>query len=381
MAWVVLGSFLPAFIVSVLSTAMIRRLAPRLGLMDHPAARKVHRRATPLGGGIAIWLGVVLTLSIFGFLAMALDRGWIPRAWVPELVSAHLAGALTRTGRLTAILTAATLLMVVGLLDDLRTIGWLPRLLFQALLAAGIASSDVQLSLFLAHPWARFLLTVLWFMVLVNAFNFLDNMDALSGGVALLVAAQFAIVMLSAGDQPHLFVALLLLVLMGSLAGFLVFNWPPASIFMGDAGSYFVGMMLASATVVGTFYEIGSPRHAIMAPLCVLAVPLYDFASVVVIRLRQGRSPFHPDKSHFSHRLVELGLSPVGAVLTIYLTTLATGLGALLLYQVDTPAGATIVVSMVVCVLGVIAILETAGRNHQAPSPAPPEPTGPDEQP
>jgi UDP-GlcNAc:undecaprenyl-phosphate GlcNAc-1-phosphate transferase len=139
--------------------------------------------------------------------------------------------------------------------------------------------------------------------------------------------------------------------------------------------------MLASATVVGTFYEIGSPRHAIMAPLCVLAVPLYDFASVVVIRLRQGRSPFHPDKSHFSHRLVELGLSPVGAVLTIYLTTLATGLGALLLYQVDTPAGATIVVSMVVCVLGVIAILETAGRNHQAPSPAPPEPTGPDEQP
>lgn len=381
MALVVLGSFLPAFLVSVLATALIRRIAPRLGLMDHPAARKVHQRATPLGGGIAIWFGVVSTLSALGLLAMALNRGWVPRSWVPELVLTHLSGALTRTGRLTTILTAATLLMVMGLLDDLRTIGWLPRLLVQALLAAGIASSGVQLSLFIAYPWARFLLTVLWFMVLVNAFNFLDNMDALSGGVAFLVAAMFALVMLSAGDQPHLFVALLLSVLMGSLAGFLVFNWPPASIFMGDAGSYFIGMMLASATVVGTFYEIGSPRHAIMAPLCVLAVPLYDFVSVVVIRLRQRRSPFHPDKSHFSHRLVEMGMSPVGAVLTIYLTTLATGLGALLLYQVDTPAGATIVVSMVVCILGVIAILETAGRNHRPSNTPPPQSPHCDEQP
>ena len=175
MVLVVLGSFLPAFLVSVLATALIRRIAPRLGLMDQPAARKVHRRATALGGGIAIWLGVVSTLSALGLLAMALSRGWVPRTWVPELVLTHLSGALMRTGRLTTILTAATLLMVMGLLDDLRTIGWLPRLLVQALLAAGIASSGVQLSLFLAYPWARFLLTVLWFMVLVNAFNFLDK--------------------------------------------------------------------------------------------------------------------------------------------------------------------------------------------------------------
>ena len=140
-------------------------------------------------------------------------------------------------------------------------------------------------------------------------------------------------------------------------------------------------LMLASATVVGTFYEIGSPRHAIMAPLCVLAVPLYDFVSVVVIRLRQRRSPFEGDKSHFSHRLVEMGMSPVGAVLTIYLTTLATGLGALLLYQVDTPVGATIVVSMVVCILGVIAVLETAGRNHRPSDTPPPESPHCDEQP
>src|SRR4029079_19134826 len=117
-------------------------------------------------------------------------------------------------------------------------------------------------------------------------------------------------------------------------------------IFMGDAGSYFVGYLLAVMTILATFSPTGQPKHAILAPLCVLAVPLYDTISVVWIRLRAGRSPFEGDTNHFSHRLVALGLSKSQAVLTIYLTTAACGMGALVLHQVNF-AGALTIVSLV----------------------------------
>ncbi|MFN0052758.1 MAG: undecaprenyl/decaprenyl-phosphate alpha-N-acetylglucosaminyl 1-phosphate transferase, partial [Planctomycetales bacterium] len=127
-----------------------------------------------------------------------------------------------------------------------------------------------------------------------------------------------------------------------------------------------IGLWLSSMTLVGTFYDDrqASP-HVILAPLCVLAVPLYDFGSVMLIRLSQGRSPFHADKSHFSHRLVELGLSRPHAVMTIHLVTLTTGLGGLLLYQVHGWWGAGLVAGLIACVLAVIAILETVGRSRR----------------
>jgi UDP-GlcNAc:undecaprenyl-phosphate GlcNAc-1-phosphate transferase len=133
---------------------------------------------------------------------------------------------------------------------------------------------------------------------------------------------------------------------------------------MGDTGSCLIGLWLACLTLVGTFYDYDrGTRHVILAPLCVLAVPLYDFCSVMVIRLSQGRSPFHADKSHFSHRLVEMGLSRANAVRTIYLVTLTTGLGGMLLYEVPGWTGALLVMALVACVLAVIAILETVGRS------------------
>jgi UDP-GlcNAc:undecaprenyl-phosphate/decaprenyl-phosphate GlcNAc-1-phosphate transferase len=134
-------------------------------------------------------------------------------------------------------------------------------------------------------------------------------------------------------------------------------------LFMGDAGSYFVGFCIAVTTLLATFAKYGrDSQHSVLAPLCVLAVPLYDMVSVLWIRLREGRSPFHADKSHFSHRLVELGLTKGQAVLTIYLTTATCGLSALLLHQVD-GFGAAIILLGIICVLSLIAILETTGRS------------------
>lgn len=134
---------------------------------------------------------------------------------------------------------------------------------------------------------------------------------------------------------------------------------------MGDAGSYLIGYLMAMLTLSATFAGENVPTHAILAPLCVLAVPLYDTLTVVAIRLREGRSPFVGDKSHFSHRLVELGMTKSQAVLTIYLASATCGLGALLLRQVNM-LGAAIILLLVTCMLVLIGILETAGRHGQA---------------
>jgi UDP-GlcNAc:undecaprenyl-phosphate GlcNAc-1-phosphate transferase len=163
-------------------------------------------------------------------------------------------------------------------------------------------------------------------------------------------------------QRPQLFVAGLLLVLAGAILGFLWHNRPPAALFMGDAGSYFIGFTLAIATLLATYAGYHSTtRHAVLAPVCVMAVPLYDMTTVLWIRLHEGRSPFQADKCHFSHRLVELGFTKPQAVLTIYLTTFVCGLAALLLHQVDF-IGAVIVIAMVLSVLAVIALIESTAR-------------------
>jgi UDP-GlcNAc:undecaprenyl-phosphate GlcNAc-1-phosphate transferase len=208
-------------------------------------------------------------------------------------------------------------------------------------------------------------LTVCWIVVLINSLNFLDNMDGLCGGIGVVASLLFAWVMLQMTSEPRWLVGGALLVLAGSIAGFLCHNWTPARIFMGDAGSTLIGMLLASMTVLGTFYDPHLPqRHVLLAPILVLAIPLYDFLTVIGIRLRSGKSPFQPDRNHFSHRLTDLGLSRRNAVLTVHFATLTTGLGALLLYQVRDWQAAMLVVSLVLCLLVIVSILEQAGRSN-----------------
>ena len=354
-----------AFVVSIIATRIIRQFAPALGLIDQPEARKVHVTPTPLGGGIGIWLGVVLPLLGAQLLLWWISRQDAPPDWFPAEFQPHIAGAMEKSGLLWSIITGGTILSIMGLIDDLRNLPWQPRLVVQLLVATALASGDVKATVFIGGDWPGFVLTVGWILVLINSFNFLDNMDGLSGGIGLIASLLFALIMLTSLSEPRWFVAAVLLILAGSLCGFLWWNWSPASIFMGDTGSYFIGLMIASMTIVGTFYE-GAPstgRHVILAPLCVLAVPLYDTLTVMLIRIRQGRSPFQPDRSHFSHRLVELGLKPRNAVLTVHLTTLTTGLGGLLLYELTSWNAAAIVLGLITCVLLIIAILETAGRN------------------
>lgn len=185
--------------------------------------------------------------------------------------------------------------------------------------------------------------------------------------VLLALAGTFlaAVLLISPNPEsphPQIFVAGLLLVLVGSLLGFLPHNQPPARLFMGDAGSYFLGFVIAVASLLASYTGYrGTTQHAILAPVFVVAVPWYDLLSVIIIRLRQGRSPFDADKNHFSHRLVELGFTKPQAVQMIYLVTVICGLAAILLHRVDR-AGAGILVGILLCLFAFVAMLEATVR-------------------
>ncbi len=364
--WVLLccSAILPSLLVSWLVTFLLRRYATALGLVDQPNDRKVHTTPTPLGGGIAIWAGVLLPFAIGSLAIVFLADSTRLQRFIPAIALPHLEGIISRLDSLWVLLSAGTLLMLVGLADDRWQIGWKLRLSLQfGIAAACVVWQGWQITAFINAPLLTGLLSVIWIVAMINSFNMLDNMDALSGGVAFIAAGSLAAVMFLSREpetnQPQLFVGGLLIVVCGALAGFLFHNRPPAKIFMGDAGSYFIGFCISVATLLATYAGYRSVnQHMILAPLFVMAVPMYDMFSVLLIRIREGRSPFHADKSHLSHRLVELGLSKTQAVLTIYLLTTTCCLGALLLHRVEI-FGAVLISLMVLCILALIAILET----------------------
>ena len=376
MLWLILGSLLPAAVISWAAAWLVRRVGPRWGLIDRPGFRKIHSTPMPTGGGLAIWLGIVVPFALGQAVlwGLMMHHGPAGTSWLPAFVAPHLGGLWQQSGRLWIILAGGSVLVALGLVDDLRGLGWKFRLAVHTAVALGMVCLGWRVTLPVNLPLVAGGLSVVWIVGLINSFNMLDNMDGLSAGVAAIAAAMLAVVMLlapsPATNQPQLFIGGFFLVLVGSLLGFLWHNRPPARLFMGDTGSYLIGFLLAIGTLMGTFAGGSVPRHAILAPLCVLAVPLYDTISVVLIRVRAGRSPFVGDKSHFSHRLFELGMSKTQAVLTIYLATATCGLGAFLLHEVDT-TGACLIVLLVTAVLVLISILESAGRRRRGEPPRP----------
>jgi UDP-GlcNAc:undecaprenyl-phosphate/decaprenyl-phosphate GlcNAc-1-phosphate transferase len=355
------GLVVLAFVLSFGLCHLMRRIAPNLGFVDRPGGHKGHRVPTPLGGGVAIWL---TTVGILTAGALVLEWGQIQ---LPVPLAVYVAGAKSKLGVLALILALSSVIMVMGLIDDIRNLKWWIRLGIQFLCATAVAASGMHVTLFgpFADPFMGGMVTVLWIVGLTNSFNMLDNMDGLAASVGLIAAALFCGAQVAVGS---LFVPAALLVVVGALAGFLMHNHFPARLFMGDAGSNFLGFLLGTLTVVGTFTRVEGGKvyspYGVLAPLLVMAVPLYDMTSVVLIRLREGRSPFVGDRRHFSHRLVARGLTQPHAVLTIDLVTLASGLGALLLHRLE-GMGAVVVLAQTVCLIGVVAILELSGSRSE----------------
>ncbi|WP_246146146.1 MraY family glycosyltransferase [Rubripirellula lacrimiformis] len=364
--WLLAVTVVPPMVICALSLYPVRWFAVRLGLLAPMSGHSTHTRATPLGGGIGIWLGIVGTFAI-GTVAVFFARHapeWQSR--MPSAMVPLLDGVWSKAGNLWCVLAGGTVLTVLGVTDDRRGVNEYLRLAIEFAVAAFVVyGMGFGLTAFIGVAWLTNLMSVIWIVGLINSFNMLDNMDGLSGGVAAIIAGTMATVMLMTPDpgtaQPQFFVAALLLVVFGSLLGFLWHNRPPAKIFMGDGGSYLIGYLVAVAMLMATFAGDGEPRpHAVFAPLCVMAVPLYDMITVLGIRIREGRSLFVGDRSHFSHRLVDLGLSRTQAVLTIYLVTATCGLAAIVLTQVPVTQ-AVMVLGIVVCMLLLVVILESTG--------------------
>ena len=350
-----------ALCTSLALTRLMRRWAPRLGLMDEPEARKIHARTTPTGGGIAIFVATMVPVALGLIVAAGVASGWAP-AWLPQTVKDEAPTLLSRWRLVAAVFAGGALFFVIGLIDDLKGTSARLRLILEIVIALGLYAfvPEVRITLLVGVPGVSAILTVLWIVGIANAFNLLDNMDGLSAGVALIASMIFLGFALPTGQ---LFIAGLLFALTGALGGFLWFNRPRASIFMGDAGSLFIGYMLAVLTAASTYYNYESGRDAwlsFLLPVLLLAVPIFDVASVVFIRLKEGRSVFEPDRKHFSHRLVKLGMTQGEALLTIYIVTFCVGIAAVLLPTMRTAAGVVLAVQAL-AVFSIIVLLERAG--------------------
>ena len=357
--WVALVAFAVAAALAALATPITQRLARRLGVLDIPSGHKAHGVPVPLLGGCAIFAAMLLPAMLaLAAATVWADQGAAP-AWLPAELEVHVPGAAAMAPMAMIILAGALALHVLGLVDDCRDLGPWVKLVAEVAITTAVVlfCRRVRVLTVLGEPLSS-ILTVVWLVAITNAFNFLDNMDGLSAGVAAICAAALLGTASSLEDQ--LFVCAGLGVLLGALAGFLPYNFHPARSFMGDAGSLVIGYLLAVLSCLTTYVAPGQTYYlyGIFVPLVLMAVPIYDTVSVILLRIRDRRNPMVGDRRHFSHRLVRRGMSVRKAVLTIYLCTGATAIAASLLPRVDT-IGAVLLFAQTVAILLVVALLET----------------------
>jgi UDP-GlcNAc:undecaprenyl-phosphate GlcNAc-1-phosphate transferase len=327
--WLCGITFALAAIACAAVTPLVRRMAFALGVFDEPDDdRRVHQHPTPRLGGIAIYIGFML--SLFTVLNIALTH--------TEQVRRYL--SLGDLGHIIGLLFGGTLMMGVGLWDDIMTMSPRRKFLAQLAVAAiavvgyGFTIIDVKVPDFgyLDLAWFAIPFSLFWYLGMVNAINFLDGLDGLVAGVTLI--ASITLILVSLWHNQYL-VAITMCALAGASAGFLPFNYNPARIFMGDGGSFFIGFVLASAAVMGT--EKKAVAISLIIPLLVLALPIVDTAAAIVRRIRRGAPLFAADRGHVHHQLLDLGLSQRQAVNLIYVVCGLLGAIALVLSRPGGP--------------------------------------------
>ena len=313
--------------LALVVTPLVSRGSIRLGLVDAPGGRKVHAQSVPRLGGVA-----VVTATIGAMILVSLWGPWDfdPAVW-PTLRPFALSGAL---------------IFGIGLLDDVRGVGPLPKLTVQLVAAAVVMASGLLIQRITLGGvswelgWLAWPITAAWIVGLTNAFNLIDGIDGLATGIAVLAGTTCGAILIVRGHSAE---AMMLAALVGAAMGFLVFNFAPASIFLGDSGSLLIGFLLATTAIAG--WQKGATALAAGVPLLIFALPIADIVTTVVRRgLRRpaiGRSSLsaavrqlvEPDRQHIHHRLLALGWSPRQTVLILYGVTALLSLLALLTAQ------------------------------------------------
>lgn len=307
---------------SFLLTPLARRIATRLGAIDHPGERKVHAEPTPRLGGLAVFGGFCFP---WGFFYLLDNRVTATFQNYEKLFAALMAGALV--------------MLILGAVDDVKGLRALSKFAVQIATAVGLYFAGYQIEV-LSNPfgdairlgWLALPVSVLWIVGITNAINLLDGIDGLAAGVTGCIAIALAIINVIFGN---IIVALLTLCLAGACAGFLPHNFAPARIFLGDTGSLFLGLALACIGILSLFKA--ATATFIIAPLVLFGLPLFDTTSVFLGRLWRGDPVFQGDRTHVHHRLLDLGLSHRQATLFLYAVTLALGAAAVTLTAQQTP--------------------------------------------
>ena len=332
-----------AFALSLAGVPIVRAFANRVGALDRPAARKVHDIATPLLGGAAVFGAFALTVLInFNF-----SRG------------------------LKGVAVGATIVVAIGVLDDLLDLPARWKLLGQAggagaAMAWGVVLDTVP-SWIPGVFWLNVALTLLWFLTVTNAVQFLDGMDGLAAGLGVLSGVFFSVAAFQTRQPFLMFVSV---ALVGACLGFLPYNFRPggASIFLGDSGASFIGFTLAGLAAMGDWAD-DDPLVSLLTPTLILAVPLFDIAFVGILRIVKGKVSTlgewlaYTGRDHIHHRFADLGLTKTQSVLLIFFIAGTLGLSALLLKDAQRQE-AGLIVTQAACVLAIIAILEGVGRGR-----------------
>lgn len=332
--------------VTLAFTWMVLRVSLRYKL--HPAIRErdVHKTPTPRLGGVAMFLGVASAFAL--------------SSQVP-----YFAILWQNPARIWSILAATLLIVVIGVADDLWDLDWMIKLGAQ-FLAAGIVVGFGGIQIFaipiggqlLFSSWQSFLLSVFAIVIVMNAVNFIDGLDGLVAGVALIANGVFFVyVYLVARDRGFdsysSLAPFIAVVLVGVCLGFLPLNWNPGKIFMGDSGALMLGLLMATASIVVTGdldpdvlgdndvfgrSQLLGAFIPILLPVVIVLLPLLDFGMAVIRRMAKGKSPFSPDRKHLHHRMLDMGHTDRNAVIVFYAWTLVVSLAVLLMY-IGTTAG------------------------------------------
>lgn len=322
---------LGAFATALAVLPFWRRFCLRAGLVDDPGQRKIHREPVPLAGGLA----VMTALLVPALLALVLL--WLARAdaapfplplFDPDTVQRLVHGLNRRWLELAVIFLGAVGMLAVGLLDDRHELRPATKFTCQLIVAFLVAASGVRITLFVPNVVFSYAITLLWILTVINAFNFMDNMNGLCSGLGAIGAFYFAA---AAGIHGQYLVTLIASLVCGALLGFLPWNFPRARAFLGDAGSHLTGYLLAVLAILPHFHTPREPRSwAVLSPLLILAVPLGDLVWVVLLRWRAGKPFYLGDTNHLSHRLVQSGFSRTKAVALIWLIAALLGAVSLL---------------------------------------------------
>jgi UDP-GlcNAc:undecaprenyl-phosphate GlcNAc-1-phosphate transferase len=324
-------AFLGSAFLAVILTPIVSRLARRMGAVDRPNVRSVHQQPTPRIGGVAIFLSAMTVIISFLLLSDKIDERL--RDVQREMV---------------VLLCSATFIFVIGLIDDLRGLRARSKLLAEVFAAGALCIVGVKIEsigvvegLELRLGWLAWPATIFWVVGITNAVNLSDGLDGLAAGISAIACGVIAVFSLygsaihtGSSQSSDMMMALVALVLLGSLYGFLIFNFNPAKVFMGDCGSLFLGFTIAAGSVMCV--SKSAALAGVALPILALGIPIFDTLFSMLRRFLDRRSLFAPDRSHFHHRLLALGLKHRQAVLAIYVATLITaGLGLLMIVCKD----------------------------------------------